>query len=113
MIHCFLEQAPTIENPEYQFLVIVIEDTTIYIGTIKYRDFAIPPVITGLRTIYGDIDQLIANLLSFLEGRSLLDSFLTTHDSNLEDRILSKFAQDSAETEVCPETPLVSQKDLD
>jgi hypothetical protein len=110
MIHCFLEQSPSPEDPRYHFLVIIIEDVTTYIGTVAYEDFSAPPVITGLRTLYGDIDQQIANLLTFLQTRGIVDPFLTNHDNHLEDRILSQFAQDS--TEVCPETPLVSPEDL-
>jgi hypothetical protein len=112
MIHCFLEQSPSPEDPRYHFLVIVIEDVTTYIGTITYKDFSSPPIVTGLRTLHGDIDQQIGNLLNFLQTRGLIDQFLTNHDTNLEDRILFQFAQDSAETEVCPETPLVSQEDF-
>jgi hypothetical protein len=112
MIHCFLEQPPSSEDPRYHFLVIVIEDVTTYIGTIVYKTFSSPPVVTSLRTLYGDIDQQIANLLDFLQTRGIIDPFLTNHDNQLEDWILSQFAQDSAQTEVCPETPLVSQEDL-
>jgi hypothetical protein len=112
MIHTFLEHPPSPEDPKYHFLVIVIKDATTHVGTIAYEDFTSPPTVTGLRTFYGDIDQQIANLLDFLQTRGIIDQFLTNHDSHLEDRILSQFAQDSAETELCPETPLVSQENL-
>jgi hypothetical protein len=112
MIHCFLEQSPSPEDPRYHFLVVITEDVTTYVGAIVYEDFSNPPTITALRTIHGDIDQQTANLLDFLQNRGIIDQFITNHDTNLEDQILSQFAQDSAETEVCPETPLVSPEDL-
>jgi hypothetical protein len=110
MIHCFLESPPSPEDPKYHFLIIVIEDETTYLGTVTYTDFSEPPVIAGLRTLHGDIDQQIGNLLDFLQTRGIIDQFITNHDTHLEDCILSHFAQDC--TEVCPETPLVSPEDL-
>lgn len=110
MILVFLEKAPTPENPGYRFLFLINDEDTTYAGTLEYEDFSQPPIITGLRTIQGEVDEQLEIILDLLHNRTLLTAFLTNHDQDLEERILSHISHHS--TEVSPEAPLVSQEEI-
>jgi hypothetical protein len=72
MIQCFLEKAPTPDRPGYQFLFLIVETDVSYIGILIYKDFSISPIISGLQTVYRDIEEQLENILNLFQKRGLL-----------------------------------------
>jgi hypothetical protein len=107
MILTFLKKAPTTTSPGYQFLCFLVEENTTHVTFLTYEDSFQLPEVQLLREITGNPGEQLAVILDTLHREDFLDPFLTTHNFDLEDWILSHLVQNSSP--VSEEAPLVSQ----
>jgi hypothetical protein len=87
MILCFLEKPTTPESSTVQFLYFISGTDITHVGRLTYRDSTIPEV-TPLRNFYGELDEQLYHIFEFLQTRTYLVPFLTTHDANLEQYVV-------------------------